>query len=498
MEAIITSVKNNVIRFVPSFPPLTILEDEYKNRYLTLVSHSNIDDAVVEYAYASGGNVEKMLKIIHGEGGEISVIKDYGVAVLIGDMAEFPKAGIRVRRLGSFREIKGPYAAVTPFGKYEPFKRHVAGREVFQPRQMLLLAMTGMGKSALRLSIIYDLLEKKRSGEIPPEYGDLKVVVLDYHNEDEEAAEDFEKLLGTKVLYLKRPFINLCSAPPETLAAIFGILPVADKAHKMLHYMHLISQLACGAPPELKAKYKDPVDLIIAIMEVIALLPYFHKVCKQGSLIESREGGLCDVYEYIKSSMPPFRLNMYLELLEERDADSVLSLVRYGVNELSKYRGMITLGEDINFDDYDIIFVNLSIALSNTSYAIPISIYLISRVMASPYTIILFIEEAPALLQNDYIRNAVENTVRQGRKFGKFVFLVSQEPLGISAQTELIVGRIASSKYIENVLARVPNMSSALASILPMLQPWEFLHIGYTVIPVKLTQKVVRHRASEL
>jgi len=497
MEGVITSVRNNVIKFIPSFPPLTILEDEYKNHYLTVVSHSAIDDEIVEYAYASGGSVEKMMKIIHSEEGEINVVKDYGVAVLIGAISQFPKAGIKVRYLGSFREIKGSYAVITPFGKYEPFKRNIAGRMVFQPRHTLILAMTGMGKSALASTIMYDLLEKKRNGEIPPEYGELKIVVLDYHGEYEEAAEDFANM-GFKVLYLKRPIINLCSAPPETLAAIFGILPVAEKAHKMLHYMHLISQLACNAPPDLKAKYKDPVDLILAIMEVIAILPYFHKICKQGSLVETREGGLCDIHEYIRSSMPPFKYNMYLELLEERDSDSVLSLVRYGAIELGKYRGMITLGEDVNFGDYDITFVNLSIALSNTSYAIPISIYIISRVMSSPYTVVLFVEEAPALLQNDYIRNAVENTVRQGRKFGKFVFLISQEPLSISAQMELIVGRIASGKYIENVLARVPNMSNALASVLPMLQPWEFIHISDTVIPLKLTQKVVRHRASEL
>jgi len=495
-RGVIVYAKNLTVKVIPPYNPLDILVDEAGNYYLVTTSFSAIDEAVVEYGLASG--VDKMLEML--QKGEMRVAKEYSVATVIGDVIQYPRAGLRVKRVGSFEEVTSKYAdkyaIVTPFGKYEPFTKYIGGHKVFGLSHVFVLAMTGSGKTLLELAHIYELLMKKRNGEIPPEYGDVKIVVLDYHGEFKPAEEDF-KNMGFDTLYLERPYINLCNSPPDVLAAIFGILPVMERANKMMHYMQLVTQLACSAPEELKSKYEDPVDLIGEIMNVIIHLPFYHKNCREGTLTGGKRYKECIVHEYVKRMLGE-KYDLYLELLEERDADSVLSLARYSFKELEAYRGMITLGQDIPIDKYDATFINLSIALSNSNYAIPIAIYVISRVMASPHTVVLFVEEAPALARHYAILNMLMIVAEQGRKFGKFEFIVSQEPLDMMSNAELIVGRITSDKYIEQVLARSPNMSSVLASLLPILRPWEFLRIGQTTLPIRLTKKVVRHRASEI
>jgi len=482
MEGTIIHVANRYVVITPSFPPMSILRDDRGNVYLVVSTESAFDRYVVK-ALDALKDVEADLR-----GGKINVDlnivpENMSKAVLIGRVAVYPRAGDRVRLVTTMDELTSDKdVIVTPFGEFDPWAKRMGHVTIF--------GRSGVGKSLSLLALILRAVQKG-----------FKAVILDFHGEYREAVEDLLKR-GYSAVYYDVPKINICKAPPEVLAALFGILPVLDKAPKMYQYMQRIATLACKAPPEIKAMFDSPVDLLRAIAEVIIMLPMLDESCGIGNKVQKLDAGKpeepeCRILRYIYDSMRPFEYKLLKNLLKERDRESVESLYRY-MEALNAFRDIVSLDEDIVLD-YEIVFVNLSVALSHISYAIPIAIYVIDKVFSSSGRIVLFVEEAPALMQSERIKNALENLVRQGRKFWIFVVLVTQVPLEIMAQTSLLVGNIANQRYIKEVLSRLPHMSDALRYILPLLPPWHFIYISHDgdIIPVKIVRKPAAHSASE-
>jgi len=483
MEGTIIHVANRYVVVTPAFPPMSILKDDRGNVYLVVSTESMFDRYVVK-ALDALRDVAADLQSNKINVDLAIMPENMSKAVLIGRIVVYPRAGDKVYLMTTMDELTSDRdVMVTPFGEFDPWAKRTGHVTIF--------GRSGVGKSLSLLALILRTVQKG-----------LKAVVLDFHGEYREAVEDFLKR-GYKAIYYDVPKINICRAQPEVLAALFGILPVLDKAPKMYQYMQRIAQLACKAPPEIKAMFDSPVDLLRAIAEVIIMLPTLDESCGIGNRVQKLDVGRpeepeCRILRYIYDSMRPFEYKLLKNLLKERDRESVESLYRY-MEALNAFRDIVSLDEDIVLEGYDIVFVNLSVALSHISYAIPIAIYVIDKVFNSPEKIVLFVEEAPALMQSERIKAAIENLVRQGRKFWKFVVIVTQVPLEIMAQTSLLVGNIANQRYIKEVLSRLPHMSDALRYILPLLPPWHFIYISHDgdIIPVKIVRKPATHSASE-
>jgi len=469
MEGRITRVFNQYVVVKPSFTPMSILEDVHGNTYLVLTSESSFDREVA-----------RSMEVLEDEDLKNMVIyaDNESKAIIIGELKKMPKAGDRVRLVNSFFELKSDDFVITPFGAFDPWKNRMTHLTIF--------GRTGSGKSVMAMYLMLLALKKG-----------YRVVVLDYHGEFKEMYKNLLEM-GIKAAYYEVPKVDVCKAPPEALAAAFGIIQVLDKAPKMMQYMQRIIELACEAPQEIKSLFSDPVDLIRAITEAIILLPVLDKSCSS-SRLDGSVPKICKIQSYIASKYSGFEYNLLKDLVDKRDRDSLESLHRYS-KVLEKFRGIITIGEDIRLEDYDIIFINLSLALSHISYAIPIAIYTIQRIVQSSGHIVLFIEEAPALMQDENIKRFIENIVRQGRKFYIFVVIITQSPFEIMSQTDMVIGNLANIRYIKEVLARTPHMSDALRYILPILPPWHFVYVSSTgfIMPVKILKKVARHSASEV
>jgi len=488
MEGTIIAINNRYVVVTPNFKPMSLLRDKHGNTYLVVSSESAYErymiktlDAIKEIEdEVKSGKIDVELGILP---------ENTSKAVLVGEIVVYPNAGERVKLIAHMDELTSEGAAVlTPFGQFDPWANRMSHLTIF--------GRTGVGKSVLLLYLIQLVIRKK-----------FKAVVLDYHGEYKESVEDFVKM-GYRVAYYDVPKISLCSnTPPEVLAAVFGILPVLDKAPKMMRYMQLISRLACETPQEIRELFGDTVELLKGIAEAIILINMLDSECDKPRMdsymnnrrVDDAERRMCMLRNHIKSKLTPFEYTMLKNLTKERDRESLESLYRY-MSSLDLFRDIITLDEDIMFEGYDIVFVNLSIALSQISFAIPIAIHVINKVFTSAERIVLFVEEAPALMASDYIRLSIENLVRQGRKFNKFVVIVTQSPLEVMAQTGLIVGNIANSRYIKEVLSRVPHMADPLRFVLPILRPWTFVYIDSTgnIVPVRILRKVAKHSASEI
>jgi len=469
MEAKIVRVFNQYIAIRPALPVMSIVETHDGNKYLVITSESSFDREVARSIEALDEEDLKNI-VLHAD--------SESKAIAVGGIRRIPKAGEKVRLVGNFFELTSDEPVVTPLGPFDPWPRgmgHVA-----------IHGKTGSGKSVAATHLMLRAREKG-----------YKVVVLDFHGEYREMYEDLSRM-GIRAIYYDVPRVNVCKAPPEALAAIFGIIQVLDRAPKMMHYMLRVAELACDAPREIRELFEDPVDLLRALIEAIALLPTLEDGCKNARFGEETPR-LCKIYNYIRRKYEGFEYRLLRDLVDKRDKDSIESLHRYS-KAAEAFRGIVTIDEDIELEGYDFVYINLSIGLSHISYAVPVAIYVIHRVMQSQERIVLFIEEAPALMQDEYIRRAIENIVRQGRKFGKFVVLITQVPLEIMAQMNLLVGNIANVRYIKEVLVRTPHMSDALRYILPLLPPWHFIYISSTgeILPVKILRKVVRHSASEI
>jgi len=483
MEGTVIHVVNRYVIVTPAFPPLAILRDRHGNTYLVVSSES----AYARYMIKALDAIKELEDEI--KAGRVNV--ELGIApentskaILIGDVTEYPKAGEKVQLVAYMDQLTSDeVAVVTPFGPFDPWRDRMTHLTIF--------GRTGVGKSVLVLYLILHAVSKG-----------YKAVILDYHGEYREAAEDFAKR-GLRVIYYDVPKVNLCRTPPEVLAAIFGILPVLDKAPKMAHYMQLMARLACEAPAEIRQLFDNPVELIKAIAETIILINWLESRCGSKLDIPSKpdpvQTKLCQVKSYVQNKLTPFEYNLLKDLVKERDRESLESLYRY-MSVLNLFKNIVSLNEDVEFEGYDVVIINLSIALSQTSFAIPIAIHVINKVFNSAGRIVLFIEEAPALFASEYIRNAAENIVRQGRKFGIFVVIVTQMPLEIMAQTALVLGNIANARYIKEVQSRVPHMADPLRFVLTILRPWYFVYIDNTgnIIPVRILRKVAKHSASEL
>jgi len=487
MEGTVIMIKNRYALITPNFKPGSLLRDSHGNIYLVITSESSYERYIVRALDAIKEIEEEMRK------GKIDI--ELGIlpentskAVIIGEIVVHPNAGEKVRLVARLDELTSEEdAVITPFGGFDPWKGRMTHITIF--------GRTGVGKSVLLLALV---LLAVRKG--------YKAVILDYHGEYKESVGDFIRM-GYRVVYHDLPKVNICRTPPEVLAAVFGILPVLDRAPKMMRYMQMIAKLACEAPQEVKEMFEDAVDLIKAIAEAIILVNYLDAECDKpridsfagGKRTDDVERKMCRLKNYIRERLTPFEYNMLKNLVKDRDRESLESLYRY-MAQLDLFRGIISLDEDIALEGYDIVIVNLSIALSQISFAIPIAIHVINKVFTSPEKIVLFVEEAPALMASDYIRASIENLVRQGRKFNKFVVIVTQAPLEVMSQTNLIIGNIANSRYIKEVMSRVPHMSDALRFVLPIIKPWTFIYIDTTgnIVPVKILRKVAKHSASEV
>lgn len=468
-EGKIVRVFNQYVVVKPSFSPMSMLEDVHGNMYLVLTSESSFDK-----------DVARSVEVLEEEElrGMVLHADNESKAIIIGELKKMPKAGDRVRLRASFFELKSEDPVVTPLGAFDPWANRMSHVTIF--------AKTGSGKSVMAMYLM--LLAIKKG---------YKIVVLDYHGEYREMYEDLLKM-GIRAIYYDVPKVDICKAPPEALAAAFGIVQLLDKAPKMMHYMNRIAELACSSPQEIRSLFEDPVDLIRAITEAIILLPTLEKECAT-SRLDNSVPKICKVLNYIRSKYSGFEYNLLKDLVDKRDRDSLESLYRYS-KTLDEFRGIITIGEDIQLEGYEAVFLNLSLAISHISYAEPIAIHAIRRVAQSPERIVLFVEEAPAFMQDVYIWRFIENLVRQGRKFDKFVVLITQSPFEIMSQTDMIIGNLANIRYIKEVLARTPHMSDALRYILPILPPWHFVYVSSTglIMPVKILRKVARHSASEI